>query len=83
MLQFRKQLGGITIRCENDDVAPNKEHTLRYRARAADFYFLEDGGANIIGKVGQCARDMVQECRRCSRVVCRVCFTSIERRIPY
>lgn len=26
------------------------------------------------GKIGMCARDMVGECRRCSKVVCRVCF---------
>jgi hypothetical protein len=24
------------------------------------------------GKVGACARDMVGECRKCSRIVCRV-----------
>ena len=82
LLQFRNRLIARTLRCCNEDVVPNIEHTLRYRARAADWYFLEEGAANIVGKVGSCARDMVSECRRCSRVVCRVLFpTSIFHRL--
>jgi hypothetical protein len=51
------------------------ENTFRYRARAADWYFVESGSAaHGSGKVGDCARDMVGECRRCSKVVCRVCI---------
>jgi hypothetical protein len=72
LLQFRNQLITRTLRCSNEDVVPSSEHTLRYRARAADWYFVEEGAANAMGKVGSCARDMVSECRRCSRVVCRV-----------
>jgi hypothetical protein len=53
------------------------EHTFRYRARAADWYFVEAGrDAHSTGKVGDCARDMVGECRRCGRVVCRVSYIS-------
>lgn len=53
------------------------ENTFRYRARAADWYFVEagrqgDGNGNGMGKVGACARDLVGGCRRCGRVVCRV-----------
>lgn len=49
------------------------EHTFRYRARAADWYFVEAGrDAGGVGKAGDCARDMVGECRRCGTVVCRV-----------
>jgi hypothetical protein len=61
------------------------EHTFRYRARAADWYFVESGreaqGAGA-GKVGDCARDMVGGCRRCARVVCRVssAFDTLPRR---
>jgi len=73
LLQFRTQLLASTLRCCNEDVVPNLEHTLRYRARAADWYFIEEGGANVNGKVGSCARDMVAECRRCGKVVCRNC----------
>ena len=50
LLQFRKQLITRTLRCSNDDVVPNSEHTLRYRARAADWYFVEEGAANVMGK---------------------------------
>ena len=51
------------------------EHTFRYRARAADWYFIEAGrDTHGTGKVGDCARDMVGGCRRCGMVVCRVCF---------
>jgi len=73
LIQFRKQLITQTLRCSNEHVVPNRDHTLRYRARAADWYFLEVGGSTMVGKVGNCARDMVAECRRCSRVVCRNC----------
>lgn len=48
---------------------------MRYRARASDWYFVEEGGGT--GKVGECARDMVAECRRCSKVVCRVSITPL------
>jgi len=29
----------------------------------------------VSGKVGRCARDLVGECRRCGRIVCRVCHS--------
>ncbi|KAM3075077.1 hypothetical protein ACMFMG_007465 [Clarireedia jacksonii] len=74
LLQFRSQLLISTLHCENEDVELDPEHTFRYRARAADWYFVESGSAaHGPGKVGDCARDMVRECRRCSRVVCRNC----------
>ena len=75
LLQFRNQLMSSTLHCENEDIEPDPEHTLRYRARAADWYFVDTGrGANGNGKIGDCARDMVGGCRRCARVVCRVSF---------
>ncbi|PQE04696.1 sulfate transporter protein [Rutstroemia sp. NJR-2017a BBW] len=74
LLQFRSQLLVSTLHCENEDVELDPENTFRYRARAADWYFVESGSAaHGSGKVGDCARDMVGECRRCSRVVCRNC----------
>lgn len=75
LLQFRNQLISSTLHCENEDIEPDPEHTFRYRARAADWYFVEGGREALgsgAGKFGDCARDMVGECRRCSRVVCRV-----------
>lgn len=74
LLQYRKQLLSSTLHCENEDVELDPDNTLRYRARAADWYFVETGGENGgNGKIGDCARDMVAGCRRCDRVVCRVC----------
>lgn len=73
LLQFRTKLITSTLHCENEDVERNSEHTFRYRARAADWYFVDTGrDAHGSGKVGECARDMVGNCRRCARVVCRV-----------
>lgn len=77
LLQFRKQLLNSTLHCTNESLIPNPEHTLRYRARAADWYFVEEDGGRVAGsgKVGECARDMVGGCRRigCGVVVCRNC----------
>ena len=75
LLQFRTQLLTSTLHCESENVELNPEHTLRYRARAVDWYFVDAGrDAAGGGKVGDCARDMVGSCRRCGRVVCRVSF---------
>ncbi|TGO34851.1 hypothetical protein BHYA_0179g00080 [Botrytis hyacinthi] len=74
LLQFRSKLLRSTLHCENEDVELDPEHTFRYRARAADYYFVESGrDAHGSGKVGDCARDLVGECRKCGRVVCRNC----------
>jgi hypothetical protein len=73
LLQFRTQLLTSTLHCESENVELDPEHTLRYRARAADWYFVDAGrDAAGVGKVGDCARDMVGGCRRCGRIVCRV-----------
>lgn len=74
LLQFRSKLLTSTLHCDNEDLEPDPEHTFRYRARAADYYFVESGrDTHGSGKVGDCARDLVGECRKCTRVVCRVC----------
>lgn len=73
LLQYRTQLIASTLHCVNEDIEPEPEHTFRYRARAADWYFVEGGTIGSgAGKFGDCARDMVGGCRRCGRVVCRV-----------
>jgi hypothetical protein len=75
LLQFRAQLITSTLHCENEDIEPDPEHTFRYRARAADWYFVDSGREAMgsgAGKFGDCARDMVGGCRRCGTVVCRV-----------
>lgn len=78
LLQFRTQLISSTLHCDNEDVELDPEHTFRYRARAADWYFVEGGTIGSgAGKFGDCARDMVGECRRCGKVVCRVRSTPL------
>ena len=71
-----------TLRCENEyietvaemlhggAVIPNSvKSVLRLLSQGSS-----GSGRMTRGKVGKCARDMVGECRRCSKVVCRVSF---------
>ncbi|KAG9245156.1 hypothetical protein BJ878DRAFT_502801 [Calycina marina] len=75
MLQYHDQLIASTLHCENECIESSPEHTFRYRAHAADWYFVDSGrDAHGVGKVGDCARDMVGGCRRCARIVCRNCI---------
>ncbi|KAF3006122.1 hypothetical protein E8E14_003602 [Neopestalotiopsis sp. 37M] len=76
LLQYRAPLKSHTLHCEFEDVELDPDDTLRYRARAGNWFYMEELGnssSNYNGKSGQCARDMVAECRRCARVVCRNC----------
>jgi hypothetical protein len=78
LLQYRKMLLVSTLHCSNEHLPVDPEETLRYRARAANWYYMQDAGrSNYNGKSGQCARDLVAECRRCGTVVCRVSPTQI------
>ncbi|KAK7749193.1 hypothetical protein SLS62_008374 [Diatrype stigma] len=76
LLQYHSAVIAHTLHCENEDVAVDSEDTLRYRARAGNWFYMMDDGTGrgeYSGKSGSCARDMVAECRRCARVVCRNC----------
>ncbi|KAK0652205.1 hypothetical protein B0T16DRAFT_306757, partial [Cercophora newfieldiana] len=75
MLEYRKPLLLSTLRCSNEHLPVDPEETLRYRARAGNWFYMEDspGRSGATGKSGQCARDLVGECRRCGTVVCRNC----------
>ncbi|KAI1372038.1 hypothetical protein F4677DRAFT_433817 [Hypoxylon crocopeplum] len=74
LLQYRTTLLAHTLHCVNEDVPIDPEDTFRYRARAGNWYYMEDGRTgDYNGKSGSCARDMVAECRRCGTVVCRNC----------
>ncbi|TVY14254.1 hypothetical protein LARI1_G007627 [Lachnellula arida] len=42
LLQFRTQLLSTTLRCSNEPIQSDPERTLRYRARSADWYFVEN-----------------------------------------
>lgn len=73
LLQNRHALIAATLRCSNEEVPVDRDETLRYRARAGNWYYMEDG-RSYNGKSGHCARDLVGQCRRCGEIVCRVCF---------
>lgn len=77
---YRQQLVKQTLRCENEyietlsdmldsgacipDSVKSVMRLLSQNARSS--------GRLTSGKISKCARDMVAECRRCSKVVCRV-----------
>jgi hypothetical protein len=80
LLPFRHQLIKETLRCENEyiealsalmregaTIPDNLKHALQLLSES-DL----DPDRLSSTKFGKCARDMVAECRRCSRVVCRV-----------
>jgi hypothetical protein len=72
LLPHRRVLLASTLRCSNENVPVDAEASLRYRARATAWYYMHEAASNYNGKSGECARDMVSECRRCGTVVCRV-----------
>ncbi|KAF5662195.1 hypothetical protein FHETE_8085 [Fusarium heterosporum] len=72
LVQYRTTLINSTLHCQNEDVPVDGSETFRYRARAGNWFYMEDG-RSYNGKSGNCARDMVGECRRCSDVICRNC----------
>ncbi|OLN93038.1 hypothetical protein CCHL11_07491 [Colletotrichum chlorophyti] len=72
LLQCRSILISSTLQCSNEDAPVDPESTFRFRARAGNWYYMEDG-RNYNGKSGSCARDLVAECRRCKTIVCRNC----------
>ncbi|EGY13409.1 hypothetical protein VD0002_g405 [Verticillium dahliae] len=80
LIQYRSSLLKATIRCINSEEPVDPESTLRFRARAGNHYFETDprslrAGSYLPynGKSGQCARDLVSECRLCGVPVCRNC----------
>lgn len=82
LLQYRSILLKSTVHCVNEELPVDPDSTLRYRARAGNWYYMEDTSRSSYynGKAGSCARDMVSQCRKCSTVVCRV--SSVSRLPP-
>jgi hypothetical protein len=72
LIQYRTGLIAATLRCANTGVAFDPSETFRFRARAGNWFYMEDG-RNYNGKAGHCATDLVSECRRCATVICRNC----------
>ncbi|KAK3995128.1 hypothetical protein QBC44DRAFT_321260 [Cladorrhinum sp. PSN332] len=74
LLQYRKVLVKSTLHCSNENLPVDPGESLRYRARAGNWFYMEETGrTQATGKSGQCARDLVSGCRRCGDVVCRNC----------
>lgn len=75
LLQNRRALLASTLRCHQDPLPVDSRDTFRFRARASNWFLQSRPSPRLRGfngKAGQCARDMVSECRRCSKVICRV-----------
>ncbi|KAA8649827.1 uncharacterized protein ATNIH1004_002504 [Aspergillus tanneri] len=78
---YRQQLMKQTLRCENEYVETLvdllKSGTAIPDSVKSVLRLLSQGamhsGRLTSGKISKCARDMVAECRRCSKVVCRNC----------
>jgi hypothetical protein len=73
LFQYRTMLKTLTLCCENE--SPNPPDTLDggQGLTAAQLYSQpKRSGRFTSGKIGPCARDMVGECRKCSKIVCRV-----------
>jgi hypothetical protein len=78
LIQYRTGLIAATLRCANTGVAFDPSETFRFRARAGNWFYMEDG-RNYNGKAGHCATDLVSECRRCATVICRVRASLLSR----
>jgi hypothetical protein len=74
LFQYRTMLKTLTLCCENE--SPDPSGTLDGDGQgltAARLYSQpKRSGRFTSGKIGPCARDMVGECRKCSKIVCRV-----------
>lgn len=73
LLQYRTMLKALTMRCQNEfpEVKGNLSNGDN-ASSAARMYRLKKTERITSGKIGPCARDMVGECRKCSKIVCRV-----------
>ncbi|KAK5654899.1 hypothetical protein OQA88_6937 [Cercophora sp. LCS_1] len=60
VIQYRKMLLVSTLHCINEPLPVDPEETLRFRARAGNWFYMEDtpGRTGYNGKSGQCARDL-------------------------
>ena len=74
LLQYRTMLKTLTMRCVNENPCPTEgAGTTSNASNDLNTNHTKHASRRITsGKVGPCARDMVSECRKCSRIVCRV-----------
>lgn len=69
LLQYRNRLVQQTLRCENEFRDANSAESEKPGQK---WHILGEAGHLVSGKVSMCARDLVSDCRRCGRIVCRV-----------
>jgi len=76
LFQYRTMLKTLTLRCENELPEPpgNLPEDGQGLTTAQLYNQPKRSGRFTGGKVGPCARDMVGECRKCSKIVCRNCI---------
>lgn len=77
LIQYRQVLINSTLHCSNEGVPVDHDQVFRYRARASNWEYMQEDGRNYEAKSGDCARDLVEPCRRCSKVICRVSCSSL------
>ncbi|KAL2057775.1 hypothetical protein ABVK25_002159 [Lepraria finkii] len=70
LLQYRTRLVQSTLRCENE---AQTAQLAALKPAGQKWHILGEAGHLVSGKMSTCARDLVRECRRCGRVVCRNC----------
>jgi hypothetical protein len=70
-----------TLHCSNEEPWSKQRRDELLQAEPDTWTTHGGGGARIeritSGRNGICARDMVGDCRRCGRVVCRVCLDTL------
>lgn len=70
LLQYRNRLVQQTLHCENEFRDAKSSESDKPGQK---WHILGEAGHLVSGKVSTCARDLVSDCRRCGRIVCRVC----------
>lgn len=83
LMQYRSLLITKSLRCENEDTSPAARLGNALHASHAVWTAYGQTGLKVgritSGKVGACARDMVADCRKCGRIICRVCQPSTQQ----
>ncbi|KAF2119494.1 hypothetical protein BDV96DRAFT_346951 [Lophiotrema nucula] len=70
LLEYRDQLVKQSLRCSREDEDLGSKLAMKLRESHSHF---SSARQLTSGKIGKCARDMVDECQRCGTVVCRNC----------
>ena len=85
LLEYRKLLIEQTLRCDNENSSPAQRLGNAFNASIQQWTANANSGVAIdrisSGKVGECARDMVGECRKCGSITCRVCISPCSKGI--